>query len=600
MITGIIAQQASPSASAPYSDADVASAWGVAGIQAIYSLRKTVPEYGGPVVQGKRVSDSALRDFYPTDDNWIDVAEVATWASGSDVTVEIWYDQSANGLDATAAYSNPPHLAVTGVVPHTGNNPAILFGTSAANTKTRLRIPFNMFASSHTAVMAGTRNSSSGTGEWGSFISALRGTTACITYAYADSGSSFRPGLQQNWSSDTKTGTSTINGNNKVFSWKRTGAFVPSAAHVVQPYMDGQLSTSLSLSFNSNALADSYMSLGGAANTATDRMNGRWSELVFHLSDLGDSDRESIENVMTDAMGYNKWKTLMGKGNRNELITITSSGIGLRTGAFQNWVNGDKGTNSTGSFGWSAGTGTGAEYLQFEFNDPCKIQGFRLYHDSTMSQGDWQFEGSEDGSSWTNLLSFTMTTSANIAVEYYFDNEDEYKFYRMRQMSGSLQGLGWNEEIEFYGEYPVGSDTTWFSSISRGDRTSLITATSSGITFSSGNVTKLIDGGTGNDTRWANGTGTGAEYLQFDFGGTPRRITGVYLQAGSASHGNWQVEGSDDASSWDVLCPSFRLSASIEYQFDNDTEYRYYRLRHMSGTRSNSPYLYEIQFRAAD
>jgi hypothetical protein len=193
-----------------------------------------------------------------------------------------------------------------------------------------------------------------------------------------------------------------------------------------------------------------------------------------------------------------------------------------------------------------------------------------------------------------------MTTIANIATEFYFDNEDEYQFYRLRAMSGSLQGLGWNEEIEFYGEYPVGSDTTWYSTISRGNRSSLITATSSGIAFTSGNVTKLIDGSSANDTYFTSGTGTGAEYMQFDFGGTPRRITGVNLTGGAASHGNWQVEGSNDASTWDVLSPSFLLTDNVENLFDNDNEYRYYRLRHMSGTRTNSPWLYELLFRAAD
>lgn len=287
-----------------YTDTEVTAAWGVAEIEAIYSLRKTVPEYAGPVVKGRRVSDGATKRFYPTDSDWIDVAEVATWAGSSDVTVASWYDQSANALHMEPAFANPPLLAVAGVVPTTGGNPAIMFGTAAFNTKTRLRAPFNLFQSSHTVVLAGQKTSSSGTGEWGSLVSSLRSSNNCITYGYASSTSNSTPSLQQNGVSDSSGGTTTANGTPKIFGWKRTGVFAPSTSYSVDPYVGKTASTTLTLNFNSNTLVDEYTSIGGAASTASDHMNGLWSEFVFHLTALSDTDRVSIEDVMSAALGY--------------------------------------------------------------------------------------------------------------------------------------------------------------------------------------------------------------------------------------------------------------------------------------------------------
>ncbi len=274
----------------------------VAGIAAIYSLRKAASSYTGPVVKGKRVSDGAFMDFYPTDGGWIDTAAVSTWAAGSKVQVETWYDQSGNGRDATNSFGAPPDLAVTGTMETLGGHPAIRFGNSS--TKTRLRLPFNLFTSSYTVVMGGTRTNAGTNAEWGTLLSALRNNDRNISLAFADNLSTFRPGLQQNGSSDIKAGTSTANGTPRIFSFKRNGAFVPNTTYTVVPYVDKVESTWLSLSFNGNALLDTYTSMGGAAASQGDRMTGLWTEFVFHFTDLSDTDREAIQNNMGAALGY--------------------------------------------------------------------------------------------------------------------------------------------------------------------------------------------------------------------------------------------------------------------------------------------------------
>lgn len=146
---------------------------------------------------------------------------------------------------------------------------------------------------------------------------------------------------------------------------------------------------------------------------------------------------------------------------------------------------------------------------------------------------------------------------------------------------------------------------SWTTEISTGNRTSLITATSSGITFTKGDAAKLIDGSNANDCYWATTAGTGAAYLEFDFGGTARKIAGLRLTgSGTSSNGNWRLEASNDGSTWTAIEPhflpatDFLLKVGTDVIFDNTTAYRYYRVRHMSGNRVKTDWLYELLFRA--
>lgn len=141
---------------------------------------------------------------------------------------------------------------------------------------------------------------------------------------------------------------------------------------------------------------------------------------------------------------------------------------------------------------------------------------------------------------------------------------------------------------------------TYGATISRGNRTSLITLSTTNL-VGFGTLSTLVDGSLSNGWFFNGATGDGTGWILFDFGSGNSFIIDEFIwkQQNTATHGVWKFEGSNDNSSWTQIGSDFTLTAGlVQPGGANNTAYRYYRLRSMSGTRSASPYLYEILFRA--
>lgn len=142
---------------------------------------------------------------------------------------------------------------------------------------------------------------------------------------------------------------------------------------------------------------------------------------------------------------------------------------------------------------------------------------------------------------------------------------------------------------------------TFASSISSGDRTATITVSATNITAGGGSLSGLVDGSQANDYFFATATGNGTGWLKFDFGSGASWVIDEFIwrQHNNTSHGTWRWEGSNDDSTWTQIGSDFTLRSGLNQPGGTSTTgYRYYRLRHMSGSRSTSPFLREIQFRA--
>ena len=144
--------------------------------------------------------------------------------------------------------------------------------------------------------------------------------------------------------------------------------------------------------------------------------------------------------------------------------------------------------------------------------------------------------------------------------------------------------------------------TLWTNSGGTGNRTGSITVTATNITAGGGSPSNLVDGSQADSYWWVTATGNGTAYLTFDFG-TAKIIDAFrWYQDNGTSHGTWRLEGSNDNSNWTQIGSDFTLRAATSnsggfFWFSNSTAYRYYRLRHMSGSRQQNPYLREIEFR---
>lgn len=133
-----------------------------------------------------------------------------------------------------------------------------------------------------------------------------------------------------------------------------------------------------------------------------------------------------------------------GTGDRTAIITATSAVVNFGTG------NATKLINGTSVFDcWWHGSLTGA-YVQFDFGSGKVINEAKWYQSALDSNGVWQWEGSNDASSWTAIgSSFTLGTSATQTITELSGNTTSYRYYRLNGVSGSASSGAWLYEMEF-------------------------------------------------------------------------------------------------------------------------------------------------------
>lgn len=104
------------------------------GAAAGYSVRLLRTAYAGSCIEAYRDSDGATQDIGFVD-GLIDTASIISFASGSVVRVQTWYDQSTNGLDASEATPSQMPVIYDGASISTlGSHPALSY-TQADSTQ---------------------------------------------------------------------------------------------------------------------------------------------------------------------------------------------------------------------------------------------------------------------------------------------------------------------------------------------------------------------------------------------------------------------------------------------------------------------------------
>lgn len=151
----------------------------------------------------------------------------------------------------------------------------------------------------------------------------------------------------------------------------------------------------------------------------------------------------------------------------------------------------------------------------------------------------------------------------------------------------------------------VPPSTSYANSGGTGNRTATITITLSGGLSGSGTGDKLVDGSFGTTSATAvffNAVSNGVITADFGVGAQKYINEFKWYQNGTAPHGTWVFEGSNDNSSYTTLGSSFTLDGiSIGTAFTithaSPAPYRYYRLRQTAGTTSTAPWNQEWEFK---
>lgn len=284
-----------------------------------------------------------------------------------------------------------------------------------------------------------------------------------------------------------------------------------------------------------------------------------------------------------------------GSGSRLGHFQISST-LTHSTRSLNYLVDGD--TTSSG-FWFDSQTVTG-KYLEFAIlGSERVVDKFRIYQQSTSDSPSFKFQG-YDGSTWTDLLTFNWPTTSG-ATEFTFANATTYRRYRFLGVSGNI-GTQNVHEIEFSVES--------YSPYETGDRSGIITVTSSGLVVNGGSVQNYVDGSEspGSTNSWYPAGGqalNGTQSLTFALS-SAQTFVGAQFADPSSSNGNngvWKFQGSSDGTSYADISDPFTWNSGVGngsagVLFSAPGSYSFYRLISVSGQTSSVPWYAEIKFDA--
>lgn len=145
--------------------------------------------------------------------------------------------------------------------------------------------------------------------------------------------------------------------------------------------------------------------------------------------------------LMTDTIHYDNPG---GKGDRTASVTMTTS-ASLLSGGMTFLING-----TFGNDGWFNGSAAAGAWLQFQLSSARVITGLKLYQSWGATHGTWKPQGSNDGSSWTDLdIEQTLGGSSTTSEIAFYSNTTAYIYYRILGISGNTSSSPWIQEIEF-------------------------------------------------------------------------------------------------------------------------------------------------------
>jgi hypothetical protein len=282
-----------------------------------------------------------------------------------------------------------------------------------------------------------------------------------------------------------------------------------------------------------------------------------------------------------------------GTGRRIDQIVVTAA-MSIH-GDIRSIVDG----NTTTPEGWwfNGQSVTSSINITFDFGDTSYVIDEAIFYEqSATSQGTWQWQGSNDGTTWTNIGSnFALGSSATQTITALNGNTTAYKLYRMLGVSGGTSSSPYIYGMEFKISPPQNrsNGTSYLNSGGTGNRTSIITATTGGsLPFNGSGISpqqNSLDGFYSNTVFYINNSTSTGNFLTYDFG-SPKLIDEVCLYFNGANYGTWKWQGSNDNSTWTDVGSSFTLLGSgdpdpikIASMNGNVTPYRFLRIICVTG-----------------
>lgn len=130
-----------------------------------------------------------------------------------------------------------------------------------------------------------------------------------------------------------------------------------------------------------------------------------------------------------------------GMGNRQTIITATTNitGSGFNVAKL---IDGAAANDTE----WSGDTA--GSYLRFQFESAKLITEMKFYMSGVHDNGVWKAQGSNDGSTWTDIGSTFAFNTTPLTIDL-SGNTTRYLYYQLMGVSGTLGTVYYEQEIEF-------------------------------------------------------------------------------------------------------------------------------------------------------
>ena len=140
-------------------------------------------------------------------------------------------------------------------------------------------------------------------------------------------------------------------------------------------------------------------------------------------------------------------------GNRTSTYTATNTSGGAFTNissTVDKWFDGLQTADQSTSWYFSGGdTVSSSDNITIDLGSGnSKIYtGAKIYQNDPYNCGTWKWQGSNDGSTYTDLSSnFTWGSSATTEINW--SNDTAYRYLRVRGVSGTTDGSPWQHELD--------------------------------------------------------------------------------------------------------------------------------------------------------
>jgi hypothetical protein len=289
------------------------------------------------------------------------------------------------------------------------------------------------------------------------------------------------------------------------------------------------------------------------------------------------------------------YANLFGSDHREPqgVVVTTNESGGNYAGFIGNLVSGSTGGSDTNNavIFTSGGVTSNGKYIRFDFPRKTIVDEFTLWQSGGFDEGDFNFDASNDGSTWTTLCNFTWDQVQTVVPTG--NHTDAFLYYRMIGTNASKHWsvFPWLFEAQF--------STQSYSPLEIGDRHSLITVTTTA-TVNTGTLQNVVNGDeSSTDVTWNDSNVTGKD-ITFDFGATSIVVAGIQLiiANNSSVYGTWQAQTWDGASWNNISGASFTIGGitpvtgggipiAAVYTWNNAVAATKFRLLGVSGTMND-------------